>query len=109
MSLGADVMMRQWCKWLGLGSFALLGILGCAAPNPRDHLREKHKEQFNVPPENDPRYDRPPDLSEYLNKRNTKNPFAKDDVPQLGGPGGAGPGMTGGMGSPGMGAPGAPH
>ena len=113
MSLGAGVMKRHWCKWLRLGAFVLMGILGCVSPNPRDHLREQHKEQFNVPPENDPRFDRPPDLSEYLNKRNTKNPFAKDDMPQLGGPGGNGPGMTGaGMASPGMGAPGAggaPH
>jgi hypothetical protein len=102
-------MMRRWWKWLGLGSLALSGILGCAGTNPKANLREKHKEQYNVPPENDPRFDRPPDLSEYINKHNAKNPFEKDDMPQLGQPGGGTPGMTGGMGAPGMGAPGAPH
>jgi hypothetical protein len=102
-------MMRRWWKWLGLGSLALSGILGCATANPKANLRERYKEQFNVPPENDPRFDRPPDLSEYINKHNTKNPFEKDDFTQPGQPGGGTPGMTGGMGAPGMGAPGAPH
>jgi hypothetical protein len=102
-------MMRRCWNWLRIGCFALLGILGCASPNPRDHLRDQHKEQYNVPPETDARFDHPPDLSEYLNKRNTKNPFAKDDTPQLGQPGGGTPGMSSGMANPSMGAPGAPR
>jgi hypothetical protein len=96
--------MRSSRKILGLALLAGMGIWGCAAPNPRANLREKHKEAWVTPPENDSRYDRPPDLSEYLNKRDQKNPFAKDDFPQPGG--GMGPGITGGMGGGPGGGPG---
>jgi hypothetical protein len=79
------------CEALGLLA-ALLGLASCTSPNA--HLKPvRPPEEYQVPPDNDPRYNQP---VEYPKEALEKDPFLK----KAGAGGPNGPGGAGGM--PGM-------
>jgi hypothetical protein len=84
--------MRDRWRWLVA---LVLAVAGCRTPAP-DLKPPPQKEEYNIPPENDPRYDKPYD---YPKDSDPNNPMRKSSL------GGAGPitparsvGRTPGMG-----------
>lgn len=87
--------MHRYLHHLMLLTLLLAGAAGCKPVS----LRPERPEEFRLPPEDDPRFSRIPQIpKEHLNPNKPRNPFEKDDFTPPAGMSGAG-GMP--MGRPG--------
>ena len=79
-------------RWLGA---ALLGLAGCTTPQP--NIKPPLKEEYTIPPSDDPRFSQPPTFP----KDTLNQPLKKEGPGPNSGFKGPGPrgGMGGGMGS----------
>lgn len=86
-------MRARWKQVLFL-AVALLAVAGCKLTPPAA-MRPNRPDEFRLPPMEDARYNRPPEIpKEYMNPNKPRNPFEKDEfTPPTS--------MTGGGGMPG--------
>jgi hypothetical protein len=57
--------MRAWCGGIGLLTLAALVLTGCTANQAR-FRPPPHPVEFRLPPEDDPRYSRPPEYTKGI-------------------------------------------
>ena len=90
--------MRRIRDMLGVLLLLHIGLSGCASTEPQIKP-PKNPEEFNAPPENDPRYNKPIEYPKDvmdLDNSTKKAKDAKGAAGQLGGPGNSMGGRPGG-------------